>query len=183
MANFWSLSGNWEFGAIDKVGQERATFKVLAKFHEMLEGMHAKTTVSSPKFDSIDTGAIAAQKGINYISSLASIALKDTGQSVLKLWVINKHPIKPVDLSLVNIGYPFVNSFKQETLTTDNYFSADEAEDMDWKITVFESQQDKPITLDPHSINLITIEIPAGFEKKSPPKAPVFGKGISSSNS
>ncbi len=170
MANFWSLTGNWEFGAIDQTGGERASFKVLAKFHEMLEGKHVETKVNSPSFDIIGTGAIAPQNEVNYISALGSISEKGLESSLLKLWVINKHPVKPVNLSLTSDHAFTGQNINVTTLTTNNYFSKTEAEQMVWQEEIFNNHKSAYITLKPHSINLISIDLPAS----SPPLSPTL---------
>lgn len=174
MANFWSLTGNWEFGAIDQSGNERASFKVLVKFHEMLDGKHIASTVSSPSFDIIGTGAITAQTEVSYISALGTIKQEDSDHSLLKLWVINKHPLKPVNLSLKTGGTLVSLDYSIETLTTKNYFSLTEAEQMDWEKVAFENEKNTFMTLDPHSVNLIKISIPETLLTPSPPLSPAL---------
>ena len=156
MANFWSLTGNWEFGAIDQSGNERASYKVLKKFHEMLGGTHVKTTVSGPRFDIMQTGILAAQKGVNYLSVLGSVVNNKKGVEKLRLWVVNKHPLKAAELSLSIKGIGAVYNIETETLTAKDYFSVSQAQVMDWT-KVMSQTSEQPIMLAPHSINLITI--------------------------
>lgn len=172
MANFWSLTGNWEFGAIDQHGTERATFKVLVKFHEMLEGKHVEASVSSPKFNTVSTGAITAQTEVNYLSALGTIEQKE--QPLLKVWVTNKHPLKPVNLSLVVGDAAVSHDLYIETLTADSYFSQTDAEKMDWKESALEYKEGTLITLPAHSINLLRVNISHPNLMPSPPSSPTL---------
>jgi len=156
MANFWSLTGNWQFGAIDQKGKERPAYKVLSKFHDMLEGRHVETNVRGPSFDIIKTGAITEQKGNSFLTALGSVS-EIKGRGLLKLWVINKHPLKAADVSLNITGEVAIRVVSVETLTTEDYFSVSDAENMTWKKV--DGKGSLVVELKPHSVNLITIEL------------------------
>ena len=158
MANFWSLTGNWQFGAIDQSGRERAPYKVLKKFHEMLEGAHVKTDVTGPSFDIVQTGLLAAQQGVSYLSVLGSVVDHPNGKQVLSLWVINKHPLKAAELSLAIDQNRLIKSITAESLTAKKYFSVAQAKAMSWNKEELQAKG-KLIKLAPHSINLITVEM------------------------
>lgn len=157
MANFWSLTGNWQFGAIDQQGRERAAYKVLSKFHEMIDGEHVETSVAAPSFNIQQTGVLTAQQGVGFISSLGTVIKKEDGNDTLKLWVVNKHPIKAANLSLA-LGNKSVKKLVTETLTAKNYFSVSQAKKMTWTTTAGQAKGNL-VMLAPHSINLITVEM------------------------
>ena len=160
MANFWSLTGNWQFGAIDQAGNERPAFKVLSKFHKMLDGKHVKTSVKGPSFDIIQTGLLSAQKEVDYLSALGSVVEGDAGKNELRLWVINKHPVRVGDLFVNLDGGSLDSAFVIETLTTKDYFSVAQSKSMEWEKTTFTALSEVgSIRLAPHSINLITVEL------------------------
>ncbi len=158
MANFWSLTGNWQFGAIDQSGRERAPYKVLKKFHEMLDGSHVNTVITGPSFDIVQTGILTEQQGVSYLSVLGSIVDGGVDGKLVNLWIVNKHPLRAANLSLSMGKNKLVKSITKETLTAKKYFSVAQAKAMNWTNKVVQ-ENDEPVVLEPHSINLITVRM------------------------
>src|SRR5262249_24957294 len=51
MANFWSLAGNWWFGAVSNGGAPRPAYQVLRAYTEILRGQRRTVDVLGPTFD------------------------------------------------------------------------------------------------------------------------------------
>lgn len=72
-ANFWSLSGNWYFGALDQQGNKRPAFYVLAAYRKLLRGENVGTTVGqTPTFSVPRVGAVQAASGVPSVTAFAS---------------------------------------------------------------------------------------------------------------
>lgn len=86
-ANFWSLSGNWHFGAISNSGVPRPQAVVLSIFHEALKGRLLSVGVRTATVDTPRVGYVAAANGVPKVKALATI--DDTKVRVL---MINHDP-------------------------------------------------------------------------------------------
>ncbi len=69
MANFWSVAGNWQFGALTNKGEARPTFHVLSKFNEILHGKFLGSGITAPAYNSKKMGFVAASTNIPYLSA------------------------------------------------------------------------------------------------------------------
>jgi hypothetical protein len=87
MANYWSLSGNWWFGAISQERQPRPAYHVLRAFSEILRGQILDLRVTSPTFDAPAMGAVPASSGI---PTVAAVATQEGGRN--QFLIINKSP-------------------------------------------------------------------------------------------
>ncbi len=154
MANYWSLTGNWEFGAIDKEGVSQATYKVLKAFHNMFNGNHVKTHVQGPTFNSITTGFVTGQNNIDFLNVLAT----KTPDNQLLIWAINKHPNTKAAVEINLSNNQAIKKTRIKTLTTKDYFSVYEAQKMMWGPNNLGTSV-IPILLPPHSINIISVEL------------------------
>ncbi|MGV3707481.1 MAG: hypothetical protein ACO1Q7_01485 [Gemmatimonas sp.] len=101
LANFWSLSNNWYFGAIGKQlpssreAQPRPAFHILSAFRDVLRGRIIPSRVQSPTFDSPTVGLLPAYTGTPSLASLATV----DGDRV-RILLINKDRYRPANVAL-----------------------------------------------------------------------------------
>jgi len=86
-ANFWSLSGNWHFGAISRSGVTRPQGVVLSVFHEALKGRLLPVNVRTETVDTPRVGYVAAANGVSKVKALATI-----DDTKLRVLMINHDP-------------------------------------------------------------------------------------------
>ncbi len=72
IANYWSLSGNWRFGAIRSDGTTRPSYEVLALYDELLHGGLLDMTVQAERVDTPSVGGSAAVHGLPLVEALAT---------------------------------------------------------------------------------------------------------------
>ncbi len=101
MANFWSLSGNWYFGAIDQKGNPRPQFDVLETFGQVLRGELLPVEVEAPVLATPRVGFAAARSDLPQVSALA---VADGG--AVRLLLLNKHPEAAVEIRLLAKDMP-----------------------------------------------------------------------------
>src|SRR5262245_50729399 len=85
MANFWSLTGNWWFGAVSNEGAPRPAYQVLRAYAEILRGQRRTVDVLGPTFDAPAVGAVPATRNVPTIAALATTFAGGTN-----LLIINK---------------------------------------------------------------------------------------------
>lgn len=66
-ANFWSLNGNWWFGAIGHDGEPRATFHALEAYRKLVGGRLLPTAVSTPTISTPAAGWVPAMDTVPLI--------------------------------------------------------------------------------------------------------------------
>lgn len=96
IANYWSLTGNWFFGAISPRGAVRPAYRVLERANELLRGALVPVTVTSPTFAAPSVGFVPPLEGNPLLTALAT-----REGNVLCVLLINKDRTRParVDLS------------------------------------------------------------------------------------
>jgi alpha-N-arabinofuranosidase len=72
LANYWSLSGNWRFGAIRSDGETRPSYTVLALFDDLLHGDLLTPAVQAERADTPSVGGSAAVRGMPLVEALAT---------------------------------------------------------------------------------------------------------------
>jgi alpha-N-arabinofuranosidase len=85
-ACFWSISGNWYFGALDHSAKPRPAFYVLEAYDRVLRGRQLRTIVTAPTFASPRVGFSPPRLAVPLIAAIAT----REGDTV-RLAVINKH--------------------------------------------------------------------------------------------
>jgi alpha-N-arabinofuranosidase len=73
LANFWSLSGNWHFGALDQKGEPRPAYHVLKAYRALLQGRMLPVSVQAPAFDSPRVGLVPARTAVPKVTAIATI--------------------------------------------------------------------------------------------------------------
>jgi alpha-N-arabinofuranosidase len=95
VANYWSLSGNWFFGALSSQGGLRPAYHVLTGYARVLRGDLVELRVESPSFDSPEVGILPARRDLPLVVGLAT---RDA--ETVRLLVINKDPRRPAALTI-----------------------------------------------------------------------------------
>jgi alpha-L-arabinofuranosidase len=95
MANFWSLTGNWWFGAIGHDGKPRPPFHVLEAYRDLTRGSLVQSRVEGPTMETSKAGFVPAMRDVPQVVGHAV----DDGAAV-RVAVINKHPALPAPLRL-----------------------------------------------------------------------------------
>jgi alpha-N-arabinofuranosidase len=72
LANYWSLSGNWRFGAIRGDGDTRPSYAALALFDELLHGELLASAVDAQRVDTPSVGGSSAVHGLPLVEALAT---------------------------------------------------------------------------------------------------------------
>ncbi len=83
-ANYWSLSGNWHFGAFSQSGEPRPASRVLRAYREVLRGSMLPVSIKTATVDTPRVGYVPAQRGVPKANALATL---DGG--VVRLIIIN----------------------------------------------------------------------------------------------
>lgn len=152
MANYWSLTGNWHFGAIRQDGKPRPSYYVLEGFNRVLNGQLVSTQIDTPTFKNVQAGFIPSADGIPCISSIVT---QDKGK-VTSL-IINKHINLKAKINLSFKTPENVKSIKVQTLTADK-FRPDDITMQAW--SPFQPMQPgQPFVMEPHSIAIVEMEI------------------------
>jgi alpha-N-arabinofuranosidase len=155
-AHFWSLSGNWHFGAISKEGALRPAYHVLRLYREALQGHLIPAEIGAPGQDVPPVGIVPAMNNVSPVSGLATVEGKKT-----RLVLINKHPDSMANVSVALNGKTaaratmtllsgkraFSTTVERSTAALDP--PAAGAEGMDWKLS-----------LPAHSMALVEFALP-----------------------
>ena len=95
MANYWSLSENWNFGAIDYNGKKRASFHVLHLFGKMFNGKLLRSDINTKFFNSNRVGVVPAQQQLPLLT-----AISISNQNGIDVMLINKSIQQPSQTSV-----------------------------------------------------------------------------------
>lgn len=151
MANFWSLSGNWHFGAIRQDGQLRPAYYVLEGFNRVLNGEKVGCRIDAATFKGAKVGFIPHTDGN---SSVAAVFTRNKGK--IMAFVLNKNIDREAKLAIEIQGQQKIKSIKIQTLTSDS-FQADNT-NMGW--SPFKSlPANQPVAIGPHSAAIFEIEL------------------------
>jgi alpha-L-arabinofuranosidase len=154
MAAYWSLSGNWEFGALSQKGERRPAYLVLEAYSKFLKGQVISTAVNAPSFESPRVGFTAARSGLPLITVLA---LRD--RKTLTFFVINKDIEKSAEMSLAIHSVNHLETASMRQLTAAAPFARARTGAtfswMDAPITI--RSKNLHASLLPHSINILTV--------------------------
>jgi alpha-N-arabinofuranosidase len=93
-ANFWSLSGNGNFGVVDESGSPRPAYYVLQSYNRLLQGQVLPASITAPTLSSPAVGVVPA--GTSPLVSAVVTRLN----KMLRVVIINKHATANVDLAM-----------------------------------------------------------------------------------
>lgn len=94
-ANFWSLSGNWHFGAIDRAGRPRPVFDVLRAYRELLSGSLLPVSVRTKTVDTPRAGFVPAMSEVPVVTAIAS-----ADEKIIRLLVFNRDPTQAAETAV-----------------------------------------------------------------------------------
>ncbi len=96
MAHFWSLTGNWNFGAISQKGRPRPSFYALKLFSDYVGKDRVQSEITgSPVFDSPAAGFMPAKQGVPALVSLVTA----TNQKVFVI-LVNRSLQQDMDVQI-----------------------------------------------------------------------------------
>ncbi|MGH1541620.1 MAG: alpha-L-arabinofuranosidase C-terminal domain-containing protein [Arenicella sp.] len=130
MANYWSLAGNWFFGAIRQDGKLRPSYHVLEGFNRVLQGEVLSSHVKTASFTNPKAGFVVKQSDIPFASAVAT-RQGDT----LTILVLNKHYSQSAKLNLNLSPNKTLTKISQQTLSSDKAVSADNVSIKGWSDT------------------------------------------------
>ena len=122
-ANFWSLSGNWHFGAISQQGAPRPAHAILSAYREVLKGKLLPVSIRTATVDTPKVGYVPAMSGVAKVNALAT-----SDDRKLRLLIINHDPQQA---SIVNIAFSDARQWSGGRLTTWQATSRFEVRDVD----------------------------------------------------
>lgn len=151
-ANFWSLSGNWFFGAIHSQGFARPVFEVLRLYSEALHGDLLNVQVGAP---TVRTPSVGACGAVAALPVLEAVVTRDG--ATLRVLLIHKDPSNPAKVSL-NLGADSIREAQLSVLQADQLF---ERSDQSGLLKRVDSRVPSSglITLPPHSAALLTAQL------------------------
>jgi alpha-N-arabinofuranosidase len=154
MAEYWSLSGNWKFGALSQAGEPRPTYLVLRAFSKLLRGNLLPATIAAPDFSSPRVGFTAAQSGV---ATVAALAMRK--RNTINIILINKHPDETAELSVRLKPIGEIESVSLQELSANGLFAQAESgasfEWLDSKVVIEEGQI--RASLLPHSVSTLVV--------------------------
>jgi hypothetical protein len=86
VANYWSLTGNWFFGALDQTAKPRPAYEVLKTYRNLLAGRMVPAEISAPALSNARVGFVPGMTGT---PALAALATWDG--TVLRATLLNRH--------------------------------------------------------------------------------------------
>lgn len=120
MANFWSLSGNWHFGATSQRGDPRAAHAVLVALRDMFVGRLLPIEIRSDgKFDSARVGFVPGQRGVPLLTAFATV-----DREAIRVAIVNKDRSRNARLT-IEFGTAGVSEASVATLSAANPFDTD----------------------------------------------------------
>lgn len=151
MANFWSLCGNWWYGAISHEGKPRPQFHVLEAYRDLIRGSLLRTeSAGIAPMATARSGFVPAQAAI---PSIEAHAVREG--KTLRVAILNKHPEK---VQTLNIALPGVGKAKASAreLGARHYFR----EDVKWTDRSAEIRDGRiELALGRHSFTVLTIQL------------------------
>jgi hypothetical protein len=116
MANFWSLTGNWYFGAIGQDRRPRPQFHVLEAYRRMAHGVHVKTDVDSPRMATPRAGFVPERRDLPIVTAHA---VRDG--DALRIAIVNRDPSRSASIGLTVRGHRAPTAEIRQ-LRSDGYF-------------------------------------------------------------
>lgn len=158
-ANYWSLTGNWYFGAISNRGEIRAGYLALEGMSHVLRGSLVDVEVDGPTFSTPAVGFTARQADVPAVTALAT-----RERETLRLVVLNKDRLDPAD-ARIEFGAGTTPRFvSARELTTDRPFDAPKG----WRQRELSaSKVPLDLQLPPHSITIFEFDLGGGGERKA----------------
>lgn len=155
LAAYWSLSGNWEFGALSQAGEPRPAYLVLRAYSRLLRGNLLAMAVDGPSFSSPRVGYTAAQSGV---PTIAALAVREG--NAINIILINKNPDERAELTIRLKSAGQLGRVSLQELSADGLFTQSKSgPTFDWMQSevVVEDGQIQASLL-PHSVSTLVVE-------------------------
>ena len=149
MANYWSLNGNWWFGAISHETKPRPQFHVLEAYRQLNRGDLLDCRVGSPTFPTARAGFVPAYPDTPQV---AAHAVSQDG--VVRLAAINRHPRSGARLMLDVPGHPRA-TVKVHELNSNGPFDRD-VRWSDHSVALINGQAE--ISMRPHAFAVLSLQ-------------------------
>lgn len=151
-AHFWSLTGNWHFGALSQSGRKRPAYVLLEALGRAFMGKVLPVTVIAPTLSTPAAGYVAARQDVG---ALTALAMRD-GRRV-QVIAINKHPDEPARLRVPALH---VSGVSMKVLTAASPFDGrDTQAGLGWAAVEATAKADAiEATIPPHAIAILSIE-------------------------
>lgn len=153
LANFWSLSGNWHFGAVSNQGAIRPTYHVLRLYRELLNGREVPLAIRGPQVDTERVGYVSAQRAIPLVSGMAT-----RENNVARISLINKDPERPAEINLKVLDGRAAR-YQLGTLKSDEPFARNPVWESREGAAIADNGTRLALTLPPHSVSLLTLTL------------------------
>jgi alpha-N-arabinofuranosidase len=150
MANYWSLSGNWYFGAIDRDGKMRPVANVLAAYAKFFKGSVLPNSLEAPAMPTPQVGYVAARPMVRKLSALA---VRDGAR--ITIAIVNRSIDETADVSVTLNGKSMSGSSAQVYAPKDPF--SNEAAWM--KQETRAEGNGIGTSIPPHAISLVEIEL------------------------
>ena len=98
-ANFWSLSGNWHFGAIGRDGRTRPVFEVLRAYSDVLRGNMLPVSVKTKMVSTRRAGYVPAMDNVPLLHTTAT-----REGNTIRMLIANRDPEQSSALSVEMAG-------------------------------------------------------------------------------
>lgn len=156
LAQYWSLSGNWKFGAIATDGFERPGYLVLQLMETALRGERLAGRVIAETFDAPRVGVAAPALGLPLVSALVT-----REDMVLRIVLINKDRLRPAQGKLRVLGRSVAAAATMIQLLANDPIRAADAPGAMKRSNANLLAKDSAIevTLSPASIALVTLTL------------------------
>ena len=116
MANFWSLNGNWFFGAVSNRGEIRPSYAVLLAYREALRGRRLPLRVAAPTFGCAAVGIVPAERDLPLVTATATL-----DEDRVRVVLINKDFSRPATITLDGSQRP-IAAVEMKQLTASDPF-------------------------------------------------------------
>ncbi len=157
LANHWSLSANWIFGAIHADGFPRPAYEVLKLAGEVLQGAILEARVQSATERVAAVGQVGAIDAMPLVEVLATRS--GPRKEVLRAMVINKDPER-AGLGRLGLGGLKLATARMSLLSASNPMEASDGPDVFARTeSVLDAGQEIQFQLPPHSVAMVTLEL------------------------
>lgn len=153
MANFWSLTGNGDFGAVSNTGETRPVYEVFTAYADLMKGKVVSLDLDTPTFDNPVVGLLFEDKNAAAVESLATL-----DGNTLRVMALNKDIDNASDFRLMLPAGKTIVSVRVKRISDDSLF--DSTSDAGWAdVTCSVNGDYLELNLDPHSISFLEIQI------------------------
>ena len=158
LANLWSLSGNWRFGAIHSGRYPRPVFEALRLVGEALHGERLDAALQAETVATAGVGLVAAVPALPLAEALLTRSRSADG-TLLRALVIHKDPSRS-GIGTLALQDKTIRSARLTRLTCGDVFNASDGVGvMARSEQALRAGRAIEFTLPPHSLGLLSVEL------------------------